>query len=187
MGDDMIRTRRHARGYTLLETIIAMTVLTAGMLGMIQLQIFGLASDEAARARTLASKAASDLAAGLQRLPFADPAVAPHVVGAAAPALFGALLDGSGSLTSGTYRTWTDGTVPGVRTDVELAAGPEAQYRLERRWVVWEYVPVGGTPGTVRIISVSVIYHEPGRPHPKEIVLYTEKHDPGPLLLNQII
>ena len=107
---------------------------------------------------------------------------------------FGPLLDGNAVIT-GSYFTWSDSSpVPGVRTDAELAAGPEGQLRdpqtgagIQRRWTVWDYVPIGGKATVTRLISVSIIYHEPGRPKPRELVFYGERDNPGPLLLEMVL
>ncbi len=182
------------RGFTLIEVIVALALLLIGIVGMMNLHVFGSTSDAAARDRTLASKVGEELLRGLERLPLTDPQLAPNTSGDAVPAEFGPLLDGN-TVMGGTYFTWSDASpVPGVRTDAELAAGPEALLAdpqtgegLQRRWTVWDYVPAGGKATVTRLISVSIIYHEPGRPKPRELVFYGQRDNPGPLLLEMVL
>ena len=47
---------RKARGATLIELMVALTVLLVGMLGLMRLQILGLSWNESARAQTRATE-----------------------------------------------------------------------------------------------------------------------------------
>jgi type II secretory pathway pseudopilin PulG len=179
------RPRRGERGTTLIEALVALTVLLVGLVAMNRLLLFGATSDRASRAQTLANQAARELLTGLTSLPMIDQRLSSNGSGATPPSPFGRLLDPLGNVaSSGGYHVWSDGLpIAGVRTDAQLAAGPENAYRLERRWVVWDYVPAGGVANTVRVISVSVGFDEMGR---REVVLYGQQSDLGALVLRNV-
>jgi type IV pilus assembly protein PilV len=154
---------RNARagGMTLIEVMMSMAILLLGMLGMMALQIWGLNSNQGARATTTAAQLARELATGLERLPFNDPRLAKTI-------LFGGLLQSNGSAPSSGYTSFAG--VPGVRGDdviERMASGPVYQ----RRWTVRTTQTAG--QDSVKLIAVSVIYRERRLPRPKEIVVYT--------------
>jgi type IV pilus assembly protein PilV len=176
------------RGATLLEAMIALTVLLVGIIGMAKLQIFGMASTQGARAQTQATQLAQELAGALAVLPSDDP----HLTGAQSlpasptvpPVPFGAL--GSGSPTGTNLHTWSDATaVPGARLDATLEKNPEDQTQpvFRRRWTVWDAgVTANGT--AAKVIAVSVVWRERTVAHPREIVVYVNSEVAGAFMAN---
>lgn len=171
--------RRAPRGFSLLEVIVALSVLLIGLLGMMQLQIFGIGANAGGRRHTVATELAQELAAGMERLSFNDPALLPlGSTGPTAPAGFGRLVVGN-TLDPSPALEWSDSSpIPGVRSAAEVGD----QY--ERRWTVWGYSPAAGSPPAVKIVAVSVVYREAGLQVPREVLLYTQIHDPAALAAN---
>ncbi len=176
---------RREAGFTLLEVMIALVVLTIGLLGMMQMQIMGITSNQGARVQTTASQLAIELAGALEALPFDD--VQGRLSGTAGtttapPAGFGRLLEAGTSGAS--VHTWSDATaVPGARLDSALEADPlEAGMPLyRRRWTVWNYSAEGTASGASasKVIAVSVIYHERGNGTPREVVVLSQRSNAG--------
>ncbi len=181
-----------ARGASLIEVMIAMSVLAVGLLAMWRLHMVGLTSTAAGRRHTIATALARELVSGLERLSYGDPLITPanvtgqpQGVNQTPPAgTFGNLVDGSGAIAAGA-RQWDDANpVPGVRLVSQMREAAEgAQY--ERRWSVWGFVspraPAGSTPG-VKVIAVSVIWHDPPFARPREVVLYTQVVNPASIV-----
>jgi type IV pilus assembly protein PilV len=184
------RTRRRAaeRGSTLLEAMIALSVLLVGLVGMAKLQIYGMTSTQGARAQTQATQLAQELAEALAQLPSGDGHLtgAPTVLPASGGAPFGALLP-LGVPTSGTnLHTYDDASpVPGARLDATLERNPEdaSQPVFKRRWTVWD-AGVASTGVAAKIIAVSVIWRERTIAAPKEIVLYVNSEVTGAFMAN---
>jgi prepilin-type N-terminal cleavage/methylation domain-containing protein len=176
----MNRTHRPGapRGFTLLEVMIALTILLVGLLGMMRLQIIGISSNNGGRLQTVGTELAQELVTGLERLPFGDPLLAvTGTAGPAAPTPFGRLVAGAEIAEGGL--TWADGSaVPGVRLDTELPPG------FTRRWTVWGYSPSSGALPAVKVVAVSVTWREPALALPREVVLYTQLVDPGAIVSN---
>ena len=84
------------------------------MLGLAQLQIYGVTGNQGARAQTLAASLARELATGLERLDPTDSRLAlTGTAGASAPSGFGSLLADATPAT-----VWSDTTpIPGVTLD----------------------------------------------------------------------
>lgn len=174
------------RGSTLIELMIAMAVIAVGLLAMWHLHVVGITSNAAGRRHTVATALAGELVTGLERLAFNDPALAAHYTGAGtisgppSSALFGALVQGDGTIRTGA-RDWSDATpIPGARLESELQ---EPGY--ERRWTVWDMTSPSAPAGTaagVKVIAVSVIWRDPPFARPREVVLYSQVHNPGSLL-----
>jgi prepilin-type N-terminal cleavage/methylation domain-containing protein len=196
----MARPPSH-RGFSLIELMIAMAVLTVGMLAMWHLHVFGLTATAAGRRHTVAVALARELASGLERLAFSDPLLSYNYVGqggTTAPpssALFGALVQGDGTLRTGAH-DWSDTqAVPGVRLDTEMReqadvgareAAATAGVAYQRRWTVWDMVSpqpgaAGTTPG-VKVVAVSVVWRDPPFDRPREVVLYTQVANPGAII-----
>lgn len=178
---------RTDRATTLLEAMVALTILLVGILGTMQLQVVGLSANAGARAQTQATQLARELAAALERLSPEDPLVAAHFEADAAPPLFGRILVGPDTLTSAGYTAWSDSLVasfPGVQTDasVRLTYGSDpidtALPRFQRRWQAWQMTTAATTAG-VRVIAVSVTYREPRLPGLREVVLLTQVSNRG--------
>jgi Tfp pilus assembly protein PilV len=185
----MATARRHPkaqRGVTLLEALISLAILLVGMLGLMQLQIFGITSDSGARAQTQALQLGRELAAALEKLEPDHALVAPHFTSADPPADFGRLLTADGSLADGGYRAWSDDTtaLAGVTTDATLLASAGADSvdaslpRFQRRWSVWQSQSAA-TVGGVKLVAVSVTYRERTLPGLREVVLLTQVSNQG--------
>jgi prepilin-type N-terminal cleavage/methylation domain-containing protein len=180
------------RGVSLIELMIAMAVIAVGLLAMWNLHVVGLTSTAAGRRHTVATALARELVSGLERLAFNDPLLDPHYTGAGTPsgppssALFGSLVDGSGSIRTGA-REWSDSTpVPGVRLDTQMQREKAESAAYERRWTVWSLLSsqpgaAATTPG-VKLIAVSVVWRDPPFSRPREVVLYSQVVNPGALL-----
>lgn len=168
--------RRCTRGSTLLEAVVALTVLMIGIVGMFRLQIFGATSDEGARAHTQALQVGAELLTALQRLPVDDPRLGAHFVGATTPPGFG---------QSGPWTVYSDSApLQGVRWDSDfVAAGvvdpADGAPRFQRRWSVWmPSAPATGGEGS-KLIAVSVVWQERGVIGPREAVLYGTTINPA--------
>ena len=191
----MARTPRPpARGVSLLETMIAMAVLTFGLLAMWNLHMYGIGSTAAGRRHTVAVALASELVQGIERLQFSDPLITADgvdYVGPGTPSgppsnvVFGPLVDGNGVIKT-TPHVWSDSTpVPGVRLDSQLREKAEAGAKYQRRWTVWGMTspsaPAGSAVG-VKVIAVSVTWNDPPFARPREVVLYTQVTHPGAIV-----
>lgn len=175
---------RTARGFTLLEVLVSFAILLVGILGLLQLQILGLTSNQGARAHTTASQLAKELATGLAALPLGDPRVAPigGVGLAAAPPPFGKLLSSDGTVLTGA-RVWSDADATllnGVRLDANLPADTvdPSKPLYQRRWTVW------GLASSARVIAVSVVYRERTLRRPREVVFYVQTGDGSGMMAN---
>lgn len=174
------------RGVTLLEAVISLSILLIGMLGMMQLQIFGITSDSGARAQTQALQLGRELAAALEKLEPDSALVAPHFATVDPPADFGHLVTASGTLVDDGYLAWSDTATPlaGVTTDAALlaSAGADSQDatlpRFQRRWSVWQSQSAATAAG-VKLVAVSVTYRERTLPGLREVVLLTQVSNKG--------
>jgi type IV pilus assembly protein PilV len=181
--------RRTERGFTLLEGMISLSILAVGLLGMMQLQMLGVWDNQGARAQTVATQLARELAAALVQLPIGDARLTAGRAGASPPAQFGALL---GLTPDPKVIAYSDSSaIPGTRLDASLERDPAdaTQPAFRRRWMVWDYSPTGVTANGVdntaasKIIAVSVIYHERRANAPdREVVLFTQRANPGMFL-----
>ncbi len=189
-----------ARGAALIEAMVALSVLLVGLLGMFQLQVIGIFSNDAARMQMRALAYAQDLVAAMERQPIRSPAGALDPVFSVtvnsstspAPAPFGSLLQPPDTVVTGTGIH--DGTI-----DSNLPAGailngaierdpvdPANPPLFQRRWTVWEYAPSGSTFPS-RIIAVSVTWREGrGRRSRREVVVYTQKLDPAGIITSLV-
>jgi prepilin-type N-terminal cleavage/methylation domain-containing protein len=174
-------SRRPQRGVTLLELIIAMAVLSFGLLAMSRLHVVGLTSNAAARRNTSGVAIAQELAAGLERLGFNDTLLSdPSTPTGTPPADFGPLVQGDGTiLASPRVHTWSDTTpVPGVRPNAQLRERSEIGTDLERRWAVWTVQAIDGATSlpvsATKLIAVSVTWNDPPFNRPREVLLYTQ-------------
>lgn len=158
MSDRTTATRE--RGLTLLEVMVSLSILLVGLLGMMQLQIWGLTANQGGRAHTQAMQMARDLAAGLEKLPFEDARLT-------ATAEFGRLVQADGALPAGGFNDYASATaVPGVQ-----AAVPSEFRRL---WTVQD-AAVAGSGVATKIVAVSVVYRERTLPQLREVVLYVQQ------------
>jgi prepilin-type N-terminal cleavage/methylation domain-containing protein len=179
--------RRRVTGFSLIEMMVALSVLLVGLVGLMRLQVMGMYANQASRAHTTAVQLASELAGALQRLPWEDALVKPVAAAdTAAPTVFGKLLD-DGALPASGYVTWKDGyaaAIPSVRTDAQINEfDGDGSPVFERRWTVWSYATPGGLEGS-RLIAVSVVFHERANPIPYEVVVYAQQGNPGAAFAN---
>ncbi len=184
-------TARHRRtgerGTTLLEAMVALSILLIGLIGLMQMQIFGITSDSGARAQTEAFQFARELAAALEKLDPADPLIPANFTDATPPAEFGHLLQSDGTLATSGFTSWNDTstTIAGVTTDATLldTVGPDpvdsSLPRYQRRWSVWQ--TQGGPTSTAgaKLVAVSVTYRERTLPGIREAVLLTQVSNQG--------
>jgi prepilin-type N-terminal cleavage/methylation domain-containing protein len=180
--------RQRAAGFTLIELMIALAVVSVGMLGLLGLHINGMNSNQGARLQMRANQLARELATGLQQIPASDGLLAPTggATTAASPTPFGSLL----SDTSGLAQTWADSyatrttnPVKGVTLDADLEHDGDGTPLFKRRWTVWGYASSNGAP-SAPIIAVSVIYHERAFTSSREVVYWAHKFDPSAVMSN---
>ena len=170
---------------SLIELMIAMAIISIGLLAMWHLHVVGISSNAAGRRHTVATAVAGELVAGLERLPFGDPLLADTYTGqppVPSTALFGALVNGSGAVLSGAHE-WSEGAaIPGVRLTSEMR---EAFDGYQRRWTVWGLVSPSAAPGApagVKLVAVSVVWRDPPFQRLREVVRYTQIVNPGAFL-----
>jgi hypothetical protein len=182
--------RSGARGSSLLEAMIALAILLVGLLGMMRLQFYGMSATQGARAQTVATQLATELAGGLERLSPDDDRLrgATGATTTTPPALFGYILGASGSVpTTGANLHWYQDSspIPGVRPDATLERDPEDSSKpiYVRRWTVWDAGSVTGGAAS-KVIAVSVIYRERTLPQPREIVVYAHSAVTGSFMAN---
>jgi prepilin-type N-terminal cleavage/methylation domain-containing protein len=96
---DAFKLRRKSRGFTLLETLVAIAILTIGLLSIALLVVRSAASSNTSRYMSTQSLMASEKLDDLNRLPQSDPAIAVPAGNTA------------GSLTADTNQTVTVGAV----------------------------------------------------------------------------
>jgi prepilin-type N-terminal cleavage/methylation domain-containing protein len=169
------------RGVTLLEVMIAMTVLAIGLLAMWQLHVVGLTSNAAARRNTSAVAIAEELVSGLERLAYSDPLLSDGATPSTSPPSdFGPLVQGDGSiLSSARVHTWDDSApVPGVRLNSAIRERLDPNTNLERRWSIWTVQTASAASGAIlyptKMIAVSVTWNDPPFNRPREVLLYTQ-------------
>ncbi len=168
-------------GFTLIEIMIALAVLLAGLVGMMQMHIIGLTSNNAGRMQTIANEAALELAGALERLAFSDPLLSSTATnGPTTPTSgFGPLLQFDGSIDASVAHDFSSAQVPSVRSDAELGS----QYH--RYWTVWGFSPTPGGTATVKVVLVSVIWQQPGA-RAGEVSVYAQLTDPS-FVVNQAL
>jgi type IV pilus assembly protein PilV len=179
-------TRGAARGTTLLEAVIALSILLIGLVGMLRLQMASANSDEGGRSHTQALQFGQELLARLQQLDPADGRLTAQYTGTTVPSAFGHLLDSGGVVTSSPFTQWSDGmatTLPGVTTDASLLARTvtdpiDGKVRFQRRWTVFLPTTPLGANGS-KLIAVSVTWRERGYTGLREIVLYGNVVNPA--------
>jgi len=174
------------RGATLLEAMIALSVLLIGLLGMAQLQIWGISSNQGARANAQALEIGRELVAALERLQYDDALLAPTVP-SPPPSYFGKVIQLDGSLDPSLFTTW-DGsmaaTLVNVRPDTvfEHDAIDPSLPAFQRRWAVW--APTGLTANYVRVVAVSIVYREKTFQQAREVTMLTQVCNVGATLSN---
>jgi type IV pilus assembly protein PilV len=171
---------------TLLEAVIALSILMVGMVGTFQLQVFGTYSDSGARAHTQALQVARELLVALEQLGPEDARILENFSGTDdPPADFGRLLKADGAVSTAAFHGYSDSlALAGVTTDAQLVAraitdsvNPAAP-RFQRRWTSW--APSGPITGnTSKLLAVSVMWRERGLGGLREVVLYGQVINPA--------
>jgi prepilin-type N-terminal cleavage/methylation domain-containing protein len=163
---------RHQSGFTLVETMVAIVVLAAGMMGVAALMSQMSSSGHHSRYMSLAAVLANEKLEDLNKYPSDDPAVS-SAGGSLAADTAGyfdtvQLSSGNGSIAEtvqGTvagniaYTTIThlpDGTMNTVTTGAPPAPGPDT-LTFDRRWIITTDQPVAG----VRRVTVLVSLQSP--------------------------
>lgn len=169
------RRRDHERGTTLVEAMVALAILLVGLLAMARFQIYGMTTTQGARAYTVASELAVELANGLSALPYNDARLSgvDSATPGVPPSGFGPLINATLPAT-GVHDYDDSNLIPQTHRDAELerdATDPTLPvYR--RRWSVWNVATTTTNNVTAKLIAVSVIWRERGLPNPREIVVY---------------
>lgn len=168
---------RAPRGLSLLECMAALVVFTIGMLGFLRLQVFALYADKGARTAVHAQELARELTAGLLRLDPLDPRID--------PTLTGELPDDFGQVGSEGWTSSSVSPIPGTTPDAEIERDPvdPAQPLYRRRWAVWQ-MPSANALSAVRLVAVSVDYHEPGFTTLRTLTQYAQVANPGAAAVN---
>jgi type IV pilus assembly protein PilV len=179
------------RGTTLIEAMVALTILLIGLLGMMQLQVLGITSNAGARSHSQALQLAHELASALEQLDAKDALIELpnnlHFTGATPPAGFGSVLSAPNTLRPSTaFTEFADsmvGSLRGVTTNAAIVStygkDPTADLpRFQRRWQVWQMDTASETGG-VKAIAVSVTYREQRLPGLREVVLLTQVSNRG--------
>jgi type IV pilus assembly protein PilV len=176
----MLRTAipKTPRGFTLLECVIALAVLMIGLLGYLRFQIVALYADKGARSAVQAQEIARELTAGLLRLDPLDTRLD--------PTLTGEMPDDFGRVGSAGWRAWSDATaIAGVTLDADLPPDPldPALPLFQRRWSVWQ-MENANAASAVRLVAISVDYHEPGFTRTRTVTQYAQVANPGAAAVN---
>jgi hypothetical protein len=168
--------------------MIALVILLVGILGLAKLQVYGMGSTQGARAQTIASELAVELANGLTLLVPGDARLSGSSSGPpdySAPPTFGALVP-LGIPSTGVH-VYDDGSpIPQTRPDAQLERDPTDPTKpiYQRRWTVWDAVVTGDPNSTAKIIAVSVIWRERNLANPREIVTYYHSELRGGFMAN---
>jgi type IV pilus assembly protein PilV len=187
------------RGVTLIEAMISLSLLLVGMLALMRLQVFGITSNQGARANGQAQELARELSAALVRLdPTQDALLTPTFVASTTPpADFGNPLDSSGNLATPGWRDWNDtyltSTTPafpslkavGVQPDATLERDPvnSTMPLYRRRWSVWQLASSNQQSG-VRLLAISVVYRERTLPNTRVLTRYLQVPNLGASTVN---
>ena len=165
------KRQRSQRGFTLLETLASIAILSIGLLALAGLMSQTTSSSSRSRYMSAASILATQKLEDLNRYPKSDPMVA--IAGASAGSLTADATSGSinyyddvdisavgGSITettsdsSGNFNTFVqqpDGTIATTSSATKPAPPPET-LQFHRRWTIEKDVPVAG----VRRVTVYV-------------------------------
>jgi prepilin-type N-terminal cleavage/methylation domain-containing protein len=170
--------RPRERGFSLLEVMIAMSILLVGLLGMMRLQVWGMYSNQGARAQMQATQLARELVTAVGRVPFDDSRIGQTV------APVGSVLTTGGAIVTGVRDSTLLETLPGVRPDAALEHGPSGL--VYRRFVTVQPI-VDGTGATstgAKLIGVSVVFTERGSPLPREVLMFVSRSNVAQLATN---
>jgi hypothetical protein len=167
--------------------MISLSILLIGLVGMAQLQVYGMTATQGGRAHTVAMQLATELGAALERLPASDGRVggAAGLTDDTPPAAFGRLLP-LGIPTGSHIHTWSDDSpIPGARLDSTLERHPEDATKplYARRWSVWN-AGVTASGAAAKVIAVSVIYRERTLANPREVVVFVHSEIRGNFMAN---
>ncbi len=154
------------RGFTLIEVMISMAILLVGLLGMMHLQIWGMTSNQGARAQMQATQLAREMVTAVGRIPFDDPRLAKTDL------QVGSVLGSGGAIQTG---VWTFTSLPGCRPD-SLIEQDSSGLVYRRFMTVRPVTDSTGKESTgAKLIGVSVVYRERGSPLPREVLMYISR------------
>lgn len=162
-----------SRGFSLLEVMISMAILLVGLLGMMHLQIWGMYSNQGARAQMQATQLAREIVTAVGRIPFDDGRLAPTALPV------GSVLGTGGVIQSEARDLLAFPSLPGVRPDSALEQGSSGS--MFQRFLTVQ--PISGSPGA-KLIGVSVVYWERGSPLPREVLMYVSRSNISLLATN---
>jgi hypothetical protein len=158
--------------------MMAMSIMTIGLLGMWHMHMIGISSTAAGRRHTAAMAIAEELGSGIERLAYGDALISETgPTGPTPPPIFGRLLTwGSTLVVAAGAHEWNDGTpVPGVRLDSQMQS--QGQEGFQRRWSVWGYSPAAGGRSAMKLVTISVVWRDPPSPMLREVIIYTQLFD----------
>jgi prepilin-type N-terminal cleavage/methylation domain-containing protein len=169
------------RGFSLLECMVALTLLAIGIISLMRLQVFALYSDHDARANVRAQELAREMLSGFLRIDPSDAMLAANYTGTV-PTTFADPLDAS---TATYWTTYTTQSLPGVTSTAEIDLDPlDATKPLYvRKWSVWQLANANTASG-VKLVAVSVVYHGGGTARPRAVTLYGQVSNPGAAAVN---
>ena len=155
MSAVMSRKRRAARGFTLIEVMITLTILAFGLLALAAMQLVALKQGSAGRHTSDGATIARSYLEQAARLPWADlTAVA-----------------GGGWVAPG----WAG--APSANVDVDLPTGGASTEHAYT--VLWRVTNVGAAPVCLRDVEVQVTWDEDGFSTPKVYAVGTRRYNQG--------
>ncbi|MBW2398132.1 MAG: prepilin-type N-terminal cleavage/methylation domain-containing protein [Deltaproteobacteria bacterium] len=157
----MLRGVRHAGGFTLIEAMIAMTVLAFGLLTLAAMQLQAFRQGSAGRHSQDASTTAGAYIEQIRRIPWSE-------------------LDTAEAIGTWTNPSWNGAASTVNRTvNVPGGGGTTTEHSYNIQWLVSDVV-VGGNPDPcLRDVSVRVSWEETDRPAPKTLELKTRRFNWG--------
>ena len=158
---DLVRRRRNAGGFSLLEAMIAMTVLAFGLLTLAAMQLQALSQGAAGRHTADAGEIGQTYLEQIQRLPWTELDAAQGAGTWTAPAWIGAV-----STVNKTVRT--------------PAGGPDSlEHSYNIQWRVTDVLVAGNPDPCLRNVELRVSWGEKDRSTPKTFDLKTRRYNWG--------
>lgn len=157
----MERARRHAGGFTLIEAMVAMTVLAFGLLTLAAMQLHAFRQGSAGRHTQDAAATARTYLEQVQRVPWSE-------------------LDTAQAVGNWTNPSWNGAPATVNRSMSVPGGGPDpTEHSYNVQWLVSDVV-VGGNPDPcLRDVAVRVSWAERNRSTPKTLELKTRRYNWG--------